>query len=310
MSTSTRYDSIAAQLTSHLPTLRPRLRDPLVCALVGMSQAVSAQQRAIASAMPLQTKQLSKIQRLRRLLDNAKLTATDVYQPIVRAAVTGLQRQRVQLLLDRVVLTDSQNVLVVSLGFRRRSVPLVWRILKHQGSSTLTDHQQLLRAAAKLLPPDVRITVHADSEFRSQQLFDWLRRRRWNAILGIRGNVQVTTDPAKPGQSLSSWLPHRESVAYLNEVWLTEERCGPRNILAWWDKNGRGELICYAVMTNLRASWQTYRLGSRRMWIETMFRDWQSGSFELGKTSITNHERFNRLIILVCLVLQRGVESS
>jgi len=68
MPTSTRYDSIAAQLSSHLPTLRPRLRDPLVCALVGMSQAVSAQQRAIASAMPLNTKQHSKIQRLRPYL--------------------------------------------------------------------------------------------------------------------------------------------------------------------------------------------------------------------------------------------------
>jgi hypothetical protein len=302
MPTSTRYDNIAAQLSSHLPTLRPRLRNPLACALSGISQAVSAQQRAIASAMPLNTKQQSKIQRLRRLLDNPKLTAKDVYQPIVRDALTGLQRQKVHLLLDRVVLTDSQNVLVVSLGFRRRSVPLLWRILPHQGSSTLTDQQQILRAAAKLLPPRVRITLHADSEFRSQLLFDWLRKRRWNAILGIRGNVQVTTDPATPGQPLASWLPHRESVAYLNEVWLTEERCGPRNILAWWDKNDRGELICYAVMTNLPATWQTYRVGSRRMWIETMFRDWQSGGFELGKTAITNHERFARLILLVCLV--------
>ena len=302
MPTSTRYDSIATQLSIHLPSLRPRLRDPLVCALVGMSQAVSAQQRAIASAMPVNTKQQSKVQRLRRLLDNAKLTAKDVYQPIARAALGGLRRQRVHLLLDRVVLTDTQNVLVVSLGFRRRSIPLVWRVLRHSGSSTLRDQQQLLRAAAKLLPPSVRITVHADSEFRSQQLFDWLRRRRWNAILGIRGNVQVTTAPAVPGQPLSAWLPHRESVAYLNEVWLTEERCGPRNILAWWDKNDRGELICYAVMTNLRATWQTYRLGRRRMWIETLFRDWQSGGFELGTSGISDRDRFARLLILVCLV--------
>jgi hypothetical protein len=210
-----------------------------------MSQSVSAQQRAIAGAMPVKTKQQSKIQRLRRLLDNTKLTATDVYQPIVRQALTGLKGQRVHLLLDRVVLTETQNVLVISLGFRRRSLPLVWHILPHQGSSHLTDQQKLLRAAAKLLPAGVRITVHADSEFRSQLLFAWLRRRRWNAILGIRGNVQVTVDPTQAGQPLTDWLPHRESVAYLNQVWLTEERCGPRNILAWWDKNDRGVLTCY-----------------------------------------------------------------
>jgi DDE family transposase len=302
MPISTRYDSITAQLINQVPELRPRLRDPRVCALVGMSQAVSAQQRAVASAMPVNTKQQRKIQRLRRLLDNAKLTATDVYQPVVRQALTGLRRQRVHLLLDRVVLTETQNVLVVSLGFRRRSVPLVWRILPHQGSSNLTHQQKLLRQAAKLLPTGVRITVHADSAFRSQVLFDWIRRRRWNAILGIRGNVLVTTDPAQAGQPLTDWVPDRDSVAYLTEVWLTEACCGPRNILAWWDKNDRGVLTCYAVMTNLPATWQTYRTGSRRMGIETMFRDWQSGGFDLGKTRITNHDRFDRLIILVCLV--------
>ena len=68
MPISTRYDTILTQLTSQLPTLRPRLAEPLVCALVGMRQSVSAQQRAIAGAMPLKTKQHSKIQRLRRLL--------------------------------------------------------------------------------------------------------------------------------------------------------------------------------------------------------------------------------------------------
>jgi hypothetical protein len=148
----------------------------------------------------------------------------------------------------------------------------------------------------------VRITVQADSEFRWQALFAWLRQRGWNALLGIRGTVLLTSDPTVAGQPLSDWLPQRDSVAYLNVVYLTEARWGPVNVLAWWDKNDRGVLMCYAVMTNLPASWQTYRLGSRRMWIETMFRDWQSGGFELGKTAIANHERFERLILLVCLV--------
>lgn len=302
MPTSSRYDSIAAQLSSHLPDLRARLLKPLTCALVGISQAVSAQQRAIAAAMPLTTKQESKIQRLRRLLDNPKLTAEAIYQPIVSQAVNGLKRQKVNLLLDRVVLNDKQNVLVVTLGFRRRSIPLVWRVLKHSGSSSLADQQELLAAAAALLPSSVRITVQADSEFRSQQLFEWLREREWNAILGIRGDILLTTDPDKAGQPLSKLLPDRDSVAYLNEVWLTEERCGPRNVLAWWDKNDRNELICYGVMTNLPATWQTYQIGSRRMWIETVFRDWQSGGFELGKSGISDRERFTRLLVLVCLV--------
>jgi len=302
MSTSARYDSILARLHTALPALRPRLQESLTCALVGMSQAVSAQQRAVAAAMPLDTAQASKIQRFRRLLDNEKLTAEGIYQPVVRAALSGLGKQRVHVLLDRVVLTESQNVLVVSLGFRRRSIPLVWFILPHSGSSGLDEQQAVLTAAVALLPPSVRVLVHADSEFRSQMLFAWLRDQGWDAIVGIRGSLLVSTSATQPGRALATWLPHRDSVAYLSEVWLTDDHHGPVTVLAWQDKDDRGKLICYAVMTNLPATWQTYRLGSRRMWIETMFRDWQSGGFALGTSAITDHERFHRLVLLVCLV--------
>jgi hypothetical protein len=302
MPSSPRYDSIVSRLLSHLPSLRPRLLQPLACALTGISQTVSAHQGSVAAAMPLTTKQPSKIQRLRRLLDNAKLTAEGIYQPIVQQALTGLKGQRVHLLLDRLLLTSSQNVLVVSVGFRRRSLPLVWRVLEHQGSSSLQDQQALLTAAFALLPAEVRITVHADSEFRSLTLFGWLREQGWSAMLGVRGNLLVSSEPEKPGQALSAWLPNRDSVAYLNAVWLREDRIGPVNVIAWWDSNDRGELICYGVMTDLPASWQTYQLGKRRMWIETLFRDWQSSGFGLQKSGISDGERFTRLLVLVCLV--------
>jgi hypothetical protein len=252
--------------------------------------------------MPLQSKQASKLQRLRRLLENAKLSAEGIYQPIVQQALSGLKRQRLQLLLDRVVLTCSQNLLVVSVGFRRRSLPLLWRVLAHQGSSSLEDQQGLLSAAFALLPPKVRLTVHGDSEFRSLRLFGWLREQGWSAMLGVRGNLLVSSEPDKPGQALEEWLPQRDSVAYLNGVWLREDRVGPINLLAWWDTNDRGELSCYGVMTDLAANWQTYRLGKRRMWSETLFRDWQSSGFGLQKSGISDHERLARLLILVCLV--------
>ena len=50
-------------------------------------------------------------------------------------------------------------------------------------------------------------------------------------------------------------------------------------------------------MTNLPASWHTYRRGSRRMWIETVFRDWQSGGFHLDDSGVTDRERFARLLL-------------
>jgi len=48
--------------------------------------------------MPLDTTQYAKQQRLRRFLDNERITQADHYQPLVRAALTGLKGQKVQLL--------------------------------------------------------------------------------------------------------------------------------------------------------------------------------------------------------------------
>jgi len=58
------------------------------------------------------------------LLDNERSTQADHYQPLAKAALHRLTGQRVQLLIDRVVLRDTHNVLVVSVGFRRRWLPL------------------------------------------------------------------------------------------------------------------------------------------------------------------------------------------
>lgn len=72
---------------------------------------------------------------------------------------------------------------------------------------------------------------------------------------------------------------------------------GPVNILAWWAKDDEGKPIVHAVMTHLPARWQTYRLGSRRMWIETVFRDWQRGGFHLDDSGVRDRERFARLLL-------------
>ncbi len=194
------------------------------------------------------------------------------------------------------LIRDQHTILVVSVGLRRRSIPLVWKALEHRGSSNLTDQQGLIQAAVALLPPDVRISVHGDSEFRSQELFGWLRTHRYDAMLGVDGRLWVydATAGTDAGQPLADWVPalppqtatgrnrtHRTSpVTYLANVSVVKAlRNGPVNIIAWWERDHDGKVVLHAVMTNLRATPRTKALGKRRMWIETVFRDWQSGGF-------------------------------
>jgi hypothetical protein len=318
MSTSTLYHNTRAALGQKLPNVIDSQLDSLSLAIVGVVQSMSSQMAKIARAMPLDTSAQAKQQRLRRLLDNERLTQTTHYHPIVKQALHGLARQRVQLLIDRVLISDQHNILVVSVGFRRRSIPLLWKALNHRGSSNLSDQQELIKAARELLPGGVRISVHGDSEFRSQELFGWLRTQGYDTLMGVDGRMWVyeTAEEAEVGVPLAervAGLPelrqsgrkrkHRTSpVTYLANVYVLKElRNGPVNIIAWWERDDDRKVVLHAVMTNLPATARTKALGKRRMWIETVFRDWQSGGFHLDQTGISDRERLARLLIVMAI---------
>ena len=298
VSTSTLYDSTRQALQQALPAIRATQLESLALVVASATQTHSAHLGALARALPLPTTQDSKEQRIRRFLDNPRITQAAHYRPIARAALAGVTHQRVDLALDRVLLNQQHNLLVASVGFRRRSVPLVWQTLNHVGSSDLEQQQAVLRAALAELPAGTKITVHADSEFRSVALFAWLHKQGHDAMLSIRGRTLVfDTADAASGQSLLERVGQRSDVLSLREVYVTEERYGPVNVFAWWSKDDEGKPLLRAVMTNLPPTPRTKQRGRKRMWIETGFRDWQSGGFQLDKTGIEDRERLERLLI-------------
>ncbi len=302
MSTSPCYDSTRQALQPLLPTIRNSQLEILALIVASATQTQSAHLGQLARALPLATTQDSKEQRIRRFLDNPRITQATHYRPIARAALAGVTTQRVDLALDRVLLNERHNLLVASVGFRRRSVPLAWQTLDHVGSSDLDDHKAVLQAALAELPAGTKVTVHADSEFRSVALFAWLREQDHDALLSIRGRTYVYDRADAPsGQPLVERVGQRAAVLYLNGVYVTEERYGPVNVFAWWSKDDDGKPLLRAVMTNLPATPRTKQRGRKRMWIETGFRDWQSGGFHLDQTGIADRERVVRLLIPVLI---------
>jgi hypothetical protein len=94
MPTSPLYDSTHQYLTTHLTEALESQIETLALVVVAISHSVSAQIGKIARAMPLDTTQAAKEQRIRCLLDNERLTQTEHYQPLAKAALHGLKGQR------------------------------------------------------------------------------------------------------------------------------------------------------------------------------------------------------------------------
>jgi hypothetical protein len=303
MLTSPVYDSIRRQFQRHLPDVCTTQCDNLSLFTLGAASSGSCHLHRLTKGIPLPGTERSRVQRFRRFLDNGRISQATHYRPLVQSALHGLKHQRVHVVLDRVKVRNDYNVLMVALAFRRRCVPLVWEVLSHGGCSDLKTQQRLLTTAREMLPEGVRITVHGDSEFRSTALFDWLRDQGHDVILGVPSRTYwyAAGDPRTPGQPIAALAGRPGQTVYREQVALTHARHGPVNLLVWWDIDAEGEDIIRAVRTNLPATRHTKRLGRRRMWIETLFRDWQSGGFGLERTRIGNTRRLERLLLVLAL---------
>jgi hypothetical protein len=81
----------------------------------------------------------------RCFLDNQRINQAVHYGLLVRSALTGLKGQKSICSWIGGLLHDHHTILVVSIGFRRRSLPLTWKVLTHWGKSSLVDQQDLLK---------------------------------------------------------------------------------------------------------------------------------------------------------------------
>jgi hypothetical protein len=84
MSTSPFYDSTRQALQQALPTIRDSQLETLALVVASATQTQSAHLADLARALPLPTTQDSKEQRMRRLLDNPRITQVTHYRPIAR----------------------------------------------------------------------------------------------------------------------------------------------------------------------------------------------------------------------------------
>jgi hypothetical protein len=78
------------------------------------------------------------------------------------------------LILDRTQWQNT-NILMISLAWKKRAIPLYWKILTHKGASNLTEQKAVIRPVIRLLKGQ-KIMMTADREFHSIFLSHWLKK--------------------------------------------------------------------------------------------------------------------------------------
>ncbi|MBI4769847.1 MAG: hypothetical protein HY784_05380 [Chloroflexi bacterium] len=203
---------------------------------------------------------------------------------------TGVE---VALVMDRTDLADRWSILTVGAAYRKRLLPLNWRVLPFGGTSAETQ-VNLLRQVQPYLPSTdrVRITFYGDTEFRAVPVQAYCREQAWHWHVGLKSDLRFQ-DADGASCALRDLPVARGQLLYRQGVMLTERHAfGPVNLLAHWSPNQDTPRYWALDQPANRDAW---RRGRKRYWIEPDFRDWKSYGFDLERSKLENPRRLNVL---------------
>jgi hypothetical protein len=270
--------------------------------IVGIHQSRSVYLSRIAGKMPGKTKLLSFIQRLSRLLANPAINVHAWYEPIARSWLVSQagHLQLIRLIVDGTKVGFIHQLLIVSLAYRKRAIPIAWTWVKHvKGHATPEAHLALLAYVRSLLPKGMAVLLVGDCEFGAVDVLKQLDQWRWDYVLRQKCRTHVCLPDKTEWCDFGSWVEKPGRSVWLGEGWLTQTKIYPVNLLAHW-KVGEDEPWCLA--TNLPDRQLTLQAYTRRMWIEEMFGDLKSHGFYLECTMLRQANKLSRLTLAVALL--------
>jgi hypothetical protein len=185
-------EGINADLQQRLPGQRKTQRDKLSLLVATMLHVRSANLVELASGLPRRSDRWDMgYQWIARFLANDLVCCDAVMQPfageiLVRLAETG---DPVPLILDQSKASDRHQVLMLSVRWGERALPVAWRVVETDGAIGFAVQKDLLDVVRGWLPAEARVTLHGDRFYGTPDLIGWCQDCGWDYRLRLKGNL-------------------------------------------------------------------------------------------------------------------------
>ena len=270
--------------------------------MIGIYLSRSVHLSRVAGKIPSSSKLLSITRRLSRFLDNPSVRVRQWYQPV---ALSWLQAQlsslgEIRLIVDGTKVGFGHQLLMVSLAYRRRSVPIAWTWVKYvRGHSSGYKQLALLSYIRQLIPEEARVILVGDTEFGSVKVLKKLDNWHWFYVLRQKTDTLVLAQGSNHWKAFGSFVQKAGQSVWLENACYTGAKKYRVNLLVYW-KVGEKEPWCLA--TNLPDSKSALRYYKRRVWIEEMFGDMKKHGFDLESSMLRSFLRLSRLTLAVAFL--------
>ena len=308
MLTNHLYHNWLKKIMQQFPEERITRQKNLAHMLAGVFASKSVHLSKIASKIPGAAKLTSITRRLDRFLENPAFRVRDWYEPIVKQLLTQRAGQEIRLIVDGSKVGFGHQLLMISLAYRKRALPLVWMwVRSSRGHSTAVRQLALLNYIRKLLPAKISVLMVGDSEFGAIEVLRWLDQHGWKYVLRQKGKHLVRDCERSQWAPLGNLIHKTGQSLWLESIQLTRLHAYTTHVALYWKV---GEKEPWLLATNLPSLQAALRAYERRMWIEELFGDLKDNGFDLEATRLRSVIKLHRLTFIVVLLYLDLVASG
>jgi len=295
-----RYRSISQTLRQLYPGLTGHAARKLNTLAALISGIVGSQRTnfpKIAGKVPDTAKLESRVRRFSRWVQEDAEPERVQVLPFAADLLAGLNSRTLVLVMDTSEVGRSCLALLVSVIYRRRTLPLAWLVVKgSKGHLAARTQVTVLQEIQQRLPQQADVVFLGDGEFDRVELQTELRAFGWDYVCRTaRSSLLIVDDEEVSWKDL---LLEPGDHLLLPEVLFTRQRLGPLQVIAWWRCEYPEPLFLVTNLETLDEACYWYR---KRFRIETFFSDQKRRGFHLHKSHLANPERIGRLMIAACL---------
>lgn len=265
----------------------------------------------LATVLPLPILFESRRKRIQRFLSRAGWNIETIWFPIIQQWLNSYftPGQVIYLVIDRTS-WGYINLLMLSVVWDKRAIPIYFELLPKLGSSHLAEQQTALTQVLPIFK-NYKLVVLGDREFCSVQFANWLRQKNVYFCLRLKKNEFIQGETEIWHQLKELGLAPGIGF-FLQGVKVTKTKGFVRfNIASKWKRKYLGWTpeegwFILTNLDNLQAAIQAYK---QRFDIEEMFRDFKSGGYNLEGTNVSG-ERLISLILLLALAYTSATLSG
>ncbi|NEO73664.1 MAG: IS4 family transposase [Moorea sp. SIO3H5] len=254
----------------------------------------------IAESLPLPIQFHSRRKKLQRFLSLPVFDVKYLWFPIIQEWInqTFPKEKIIYLAIDRTN-WKNKNLLVISLIYKNRAIPVYFQLLSKLGSSNFSEQKQLISNIIELFN-DYQIVILGDREFCSVKLAEWLDKQGFKFCLRLRENEQIELKN-------QGWISLKNSglkpgiLLFFEKVKVTKtKQVSGFSIACKWKKSYRNTVTKegWFILTNMSEASEAISAYKKRFDIEEMFRDYKSGGYNMEGSNVVG-DRFISLVIII-----------